>query len=596
MPEPAATPYLRPAFLTAALAMVLGIAVSGALAMLAQGGVGSSVTGLLRTAVQGWLVAQGSGLDLEGTSVGLVPLGATAIVILVVARSARWVVADPVEELGPYAATVAGTCGAVAAVLSAVTNAGDLHTSVIRAAFGAFAVGGIGSAVGAARRHGRTEMLWFTERADVRAVVRGAWWGAATLLGAAATLVVVLLTLHIDRAADLWALLDPGSAGGFALAAACVLSMPTLVLWATSVLLGPGFMLGTDTSVDLTGSHLGAVPGFPPLAALPAPGEFPGWVFLLGLVPLLAGSGGRLPDRSARSGRGVGPRPARPGGARRAARRGRPDSPWAWPLPCPVAESGPDAWPTPARPCSRRCSSRCPSWPWGVPWVRFWRTIVAPVPPSSRTSHRTARLVVLVSGGGTNLQALIDATTASKDSPTAPDHDAEIVAVGADRDDIEGLARAERAGIPTFVVRTSDHDDRADWDVALADAVAAHDPDLVVLAGFMKLAGPAFLGLFGGRTINTHPSLLPSFPGMNAPRDALDHGVKITGATLFVVDEGVDTGPIIAQVAVPVLDDDDVETLHERIKTEERAMLVDWVGRLAHEIVDHRTTTSGEAS
>jgi phosphoribosylglycinamide formyltransferase-1 len=228
--------------------------------------------------------------------------------------------------------------------------------------------------------------------------------------------------------------------------------------------------------------------------------------------------------------------------------------------------------------------------------VRFWRTIVAPVPPSSRTSHRTARLVVLVSGGGTNLQALIDATTASKDSPTAPDHDAEIVAVGADRDDIEGLARAERAGIPTFVVRTSDHDDRADWDVALADAVAAHDPDLVVLAGFMKLAGPAFLGLFGGRTINTHPSLLPSFPGMNAPRDALDHGVKITGATLMVVDAGVDTGPIIAQVAVPVLDDDDVETLHERIKTEERAMLVDWVGRLAHEIVDHRTTTSGEAS
>ena len=289
MPEPAATPYLRPAFLTAALAMVLGIALSGALAMLAQGGVGTSVTGLLRTAVQGWLVAQGSGLDLEGTSVELVPLGATAIVILVVAWSARWVAADPVEELGPYAATVAGTCGAVAAVLSAVTNAGDLHTSVIRAAFGAFAVGGIGSAVGAARRHGRTEMLWFTERADVRAVVRGAWWGVATLLGAAATLVVLLLTMHIDRAADLWALLDPGSAGGFALAAACVLSMPTLVLWATSVLLGPGFILGTDTSVDLTGSHLGAVPGFPPLAALPAPGEFPGWVFLLALMPLLAG-------------------------------------------------------------------------------------------------------------------------------------------------------------------------------------------------------------------------------------------------------------------------------------------------------------------
>ncbi len=157
------------------------------------------------------------------------------------------------------------------------------------------------------------------------------------------------------------------------------------------------------------------------------------------------------------------------------------------------------------------------------------------------------------------------------------------MAVGSDREGIEGLARAGRAGIPTFVVPTSDHDDRADWDVALADAVAAHEPDLVVLAGFMKLLGPAFLALFGGRTINTHPALLPSFPGTSAPRDALEHGVKITGATLFVVDAGIDTGPIIAQVAVPVLDDDDVETLHERIKVSERAMLVEWVGRLLHE-------------
>ena len=244
---------------------------------------------LLRGAVQGWLIAQGSGLDLEGTSIRLVPLGATALVVLVTALAARWTVPDPVEELGPYAATVAGSCGAVAAILSAVTNTGELHTSVVRAAFGAFAVGGISSAVGAARKHQRTSMLWFTDRADVRAVVRGAWWGVATLLGAAATLLVVLLTIHLDRAADLWALLDPDVGGGLALAATCLLSVPTLVLWATSVLIGPGFVLGTDTSVDLTGSHLGAVPGFPPLAALPAPGEFSGWVFVLGLVPLLAG-------------------------------------------------------------------------------------------------------------------------------------------------------------------------------------------------------------------------------------------------------------------------------------------------------------------
>lgn len=207
---------------------------------------------------------------------------------------------------------------------------------------------------------------------------------------------------------------------------------------------------------------------------------------------------------------------------------------------------------------------------------------MAPVPPSSPNSRRTARLVVLVSGGGTNLQALIDATK-------EPDYGSEIVAVGADRDDIEGLARAERAGITTFVVKPADFDDRVDWDLELAEAVAAHEPDLVVLAGFMRLVGPAFLGLFGGRTVNTHPSLLPSFPGMQAPQDALEYGVKVTGATLFVVDDGVDTGPIIAQVPVPVLDDDDVDTLHERIKVSERTMLVEWVGRLVHEALDHRT-------
>jgi hypothetical protein len=288
VPEPPASPYLRPAFLSAGLAIVVGIAVSSGLALLAQGG-GSSIGGLLRTAVQGWLVAQGSGLDVEGTSVRLVPLGATVLVVLVTALTARWIVADPVDELGPYAATVAGTCGAVAAVLSAVTNAGDVNTSVVRAAFGAFAVGGFGSALGAATKHHRTAMLWFTDRADVRSVVRGAGWGVVTLLGSAAALVVVLLTVNLDRAADLWALLDPGLGGGLTLAAVCLLAVPTLVLWATSVLLGPGFLLGTDTSVDLTGAHLGAVPGFPPLAALPAPGEFSGWVFLLGLLPLLAG-------------------------------------------------------------------------------------------------------------------------------------------------------------------------------------------------------------------------------------------------------------------------------------------------------------------
>jgi phosphoribosylglycinamide formyltransferase 1 len=186
------------------------------------------------------------------------------------------------------------------------------------------------------------------------------------------------------------------------------------------------------------------------------------------------------------------------------------------------------------------------------------------------------RVVVLVSGSGTNLQALLDA---GRD----PAYGVEIVAVGADRDGIEGLARAERAGVPTFVHRVKDFEDRAAWDAALAETCASYRPDLVVLAGFMKLVGPAFLGAFTGRCVNTHPALSPSFPGMRGPADALDHGVKVTGATLFVVDPGVDTGPIVAQTAVTVEDDDDVETLHERIKTAERAMLVEAVGRMARE-------------
>jgi phosphoribosylglycinamide formyltransferase-1 len=190
------------------------------------------------------------------------------------------------------------------------------------------------------------------------------------------------------------------------------------------------------------------------------------------------------------------------------------------------------------------------------------------------TATSPARLVVLVSGTGTNLQALLDACA-------DPAYGARVVAVGADRDDIEGLARADRAGVPTFVAKVADYTSREHWDRALSDKVAAFEPDLVVSAGFMKLLSPDFLERF--LTLNTHPALCPAFPGMHGPRDALEHGVKVTGATLFVVDAGVDTGPIVAQVPVEVADDDDVASLHERIKTAERAMLVDAVGRIARE-------------
>ena len=187
-----------------------------------------------------------------------------------------------------------------------------------------------------------------------------------------------------------------------------------------------------------------------------------------------------------------------------------------------------------------------------------------------------ARLVVLVSGTGTNLQALLDACR-------DPAYGATVVAVGADRDGTAALDRAAKAGIPTFVRKVGDFPARAAWDGALTEACAQYQPDLVVCAGFMKLVGKEFLARFPGHCLNTHPALLPSFPGMHGVRDALDYGVKVTGCTVFLVDEGVDAGPVLAQTAVRVADDDDEATLHERIKVAERALLVDTVGRMARE-------------
>lgn len=188
----------------------------------------------------------------------------------------------------------------------------------------------------------------------------------------------------------------------------------------------------------------------------------------------------------------------------------------------------------------------------------------------------SARLVVLVSGSGSNLQSLLDACG-------DPGYGARVVAVGADREGIEGLARAHRVGVPTFTHRVRDFPLRADWDAALTASIRAHQPDLVVSAGFLKLVGSTFLAEFGDRYINTHNALLPAFPGIHGPRDALDYGVKVAGATLFFVDAGVDTGPIVAQTVVPVLDDDTEETLTERIKDAERRQLVEYVGRLVRE-------------
>lgn len=189
------------------------------------------------------------------------------------------------------------------------------------------------------------------------------------------------------------------------------------------------------------------------------------------------------------------------------------------------------------------------------------------------------RVVVLLSGTGTLCQALFDAIDAGQ-------VDAQVVAVIADQGDAQGLERARTRGIPAISHPFAKGSDRGAWDAELRDIVASHQPDLVASAGFMKLLGPAFLEAFGGRTINTHPALLPSFPGMHGPRDALRAGVKVSGATVFLVDAGVDTGKILLQEAVNVHDDDTVDTLHERIKVVERRLLVkavaEWPPPSAH--------------
>ncbi|WP_026551538.1 phosphoribosylglycinamide formyltransferase [Arthrobacter sp. H20] len=186
------------------------------------------------------------------------------------------------------------------------------------------------------------------------------------------------------------------------------------------------------------------------------------------------------------------------------------------------------------------------------------------------------RIVVLVSGTGSNLQAVIDAVSSGA-------LDLTIAAVGADRHGTYGVERSAAAGIAGFVVDFGSFDQRADWNEALTRRVASYAPDYVVSSGFMRIVGQGFLDAFPNRYLNTHPALLPSFPGAHGVRDALAYGVKVTGCTVMIADAGVDTGPILAQSVVEVLDDDTEETLHERIKLKERALLIETLRQLSRE-------------
>lgn len=183
------------------------------------------------------------------------------------------------------------------------------------------------------------------------------------------------------------------------------------------------------------------------------------------------------------------------------------------------------------------------------------------------------QVAVLISGTGSNLRALLEAASSDE-------YPARIVAVGADRD-APGLAHAEAFGIPSFTVPFTAYPSREAWGEALAEQLAVWTPDLVVLSGLMRLLPASVVTRYAPHIVNTHPAFLPEFPGAHGVRDALAAGVRETGASIIVVDEGVDTGPILAQERVPVLPGDDEHSLHERIKPVERRLLIDVVRRVA---------------
>lgn len=205
---------------------------------------------------------------------------------------------------------------------------------------------------------------------------------------------------------------------------------------------------------------------------------------------------------------------------------------------------------------------------------------------NSSDSSARLRVVVLVSGVGSLMGAVLDATQ-------QPDYPAEVVAVGADRP-CEALGKAADAGIPTFLCEFSTYPNREEWDEALTEAVSQYSPDLVVSAGFMRITGPRMVHQFRGRFINTHPALLPSFMGAHAVEDALAYGVKYTGSSIHMVDEGMDTGPLLAQEPVPVLPDDTVESLHDRIKVVERRLLCELIADIAANGTAARVTRTTE--
>lgn len=290
MTVPTMPPYVRPAVVTAFASALFGLLIATFAAVVPWTiGRSGSLWAPVRDGAHGWLISHGSGLHLGTFDIFLVPLGAPLVLIMLIAWVTIKTVVDPVAGIVSFVAVTSLIYALIVGVVSAATQTDSVTTSMLRAAAGGLFVAASGSAIGLGCTHGRFRKMWGRQGNWVRAIGVGAMVGVSALLIFAFTLFAAMFAVNVDRAGNLWSALNPGFFGGLALAIVCLATLPNLVLWTASALIGPGFSLGTDTSVDLTGSHLGAVPGLPLLAALPEPGQFPGWVFALTLTPLLAG-------------------------------------------------------------------------------------------------------------------------------------------------------------------------------------------------------------------------------------------------------------------------------------------------------------------
>jgi phosphoribosylglycinamide formyltransferase-1 len=613
------------AAVAAAAASFAVVLVPTLLAWAGAGSVRGSGTAVFRAATVLWLLGHRTSVEVPDGRVALVPLGLTLVSLTCCGLAAHRMTrrldrgrgapgqgpgdrptgtsAGRRPDLVPTVTFVVsyGLLTTGAAVVAAGTA---LHPVAWQALLGGVVVSGGAGLLGATAHSAGGVSAALSRVPDVLRLpplVRG--WLAPALVAVNSLLVwsglllgVALATSH-RQVGLLHAGLAPGPLGGVALIALEISLVPNAVLWAGAFAAGPGFSVGAGDRISLLASDPGTLPVLPLLGALPEPGPLPGWVWAVLVGPVVAGAvaGSLLVRRMAPA-----PFSTRLGNAAgTAATAGVLVLPLLW-LAGGAAGPGRLAVVGSARSRSsrwlRRWAGRCRPGDRSGDGHRISSASVSEAPSGPQgllppgEPGRQRRVVVLVSGTGTLLQALLDAA--------GPHTGYSVVGVLSDRADALGLERARTAGVPTAVVALADFPDRATWDEAVARAVGVFAPDIVVLAGFMRILGEPFLDRYADRTINTHPALLPAFPGAHGVRDALDYGVKVTGSTVILIDAGTDSGPVVAQRPVEVLDGDDEETLHERIKIVERELLVEVVGRMARQgwtVTGRRATFGGAA-